>query len=46
MTIIDDLAAEISPDALDRAYDRRRQGPRPDVHPDLPRHRAGRGGRR
>jgi len=35
MTTTDDLSTEISADALDRVYDRRRPGPRPDVHPDL-----------
>jgi len=35
MTIVDDQPAEISPNALERVYDRRRPGPRPDVHPDL-----------
>ncbi len=35
MTIADDQSTEISPDALERVYDRRRPGPRSDVHPDL-----------
>ncbi len=35
MTIADDQSTEISLDVLDRVYDRRRPGPRPDVHPDL-----------
>jgi hypothetical protein len=35
MTIADDQSTEISPDALEAVYDRRRPGPRPDVHPDL-----------
>jgi hypothetical protein len=35
MTIADDQSTEMSPDALDRVYDRRRPGPRSDVHPYL-----------
>jgi len=35
MTIADDQSTEISPDVLERVYDRRRPGPRPDIHPDL-----------
>jgi hypothetical protein len=35
MTITDDLPAEITPDALEPAYDRRRPGRRSDVHPGL-----------
>jgi hypothetical protein len=35
MTITDDLSTEISPDALERTYDRRRPGPRSGIHADL-----------
>jgi len=41
MTITDDLSTEISPDALERTYDRRRPGRRSSVHADLlPRYRG------